>query len=115
MRTATSKPSTEPWRAAALDMATRLRTDWHNGLMLAHPWSRAAHSMVQGWRIRLSRPPPKGNARVTARPTWKVFARLAVGILATKANHARRSDWHWWAAYRVTAGGRYIPKRDRNW
>ena len=103
------------WRAAAYDMANRLRADWYNGLMLVHPWSRAAHSMVVGWRIRLSQPPAKGNARVTARPTWRVFARLAVGILAAKARQARRSDWHWWAAYRVTAGSRYIPKGNRNW
>ena len=103
------------WRAAAYDMANRLRADWYNGLMLVHPWSRAAHSMVVGWRIRLSQPPAKGNARVTARPTWRVFARLAVGIAAVAANQARRSNWQWWAAYRVSGGIRYIPKRDRRW
>jgi hypothetical protein len=110
-----AKRGADVWRTAAYDMANRLRADWYNGLMLACPWSRAAHSMVQGWRIRLSRPPAKGNARVTARPTWKVFARLAVGILATKANHAKRSDWHRWAAARVGGGSRYIPKSKRSW
>ena len=103
------------WRAAAADMASRLRTDRHNGLMLAHPWSRAAHSMVAGWRIRLSQPPAKGNGRVTARPTWKVFARLAARIAAAMANHARRSDWRLWASRRVSGGSRYIPKSKRNW
>ena len=107
--------TTNVWRVAAADMVHRLWVDWYNGLMLAHPWSRAAHCMVQGWKIRLSQPPAKGNARVTARPMWAVFAHLAVGIAAAKMRHARRSDWHWWAAYRVTAGGRYIPKRDRRW
>jgi len=96
-------------------MATRLRVDWYNGLMLAHPWSRAAHSMVQGWRIRLSRPPARVNTRMLNRPNWVTFARLAVGIVATKANHARMSDWHLWANRRVSPGSRYIPKRNRNW
>jgi len=103
------------WRAAAVDMANRLRTDRYNGLMLAHPWSRAANSMVTGWRIRLSQPPAKGNARVTARPTWEVFARLAAKIAARKAHHARRSDWYLWATRRVASGIRYIPKSKRTW
>ncbi|MBL7133990.1 MAG: hypothetical protein ISS78_07830 [Phycisphaerae bacterium] len=114
MRTPMLKLGTKPWRAAACDMANRLRADWYNGLILAHPWSRAAHSMVQGWRIRLSRPPAKGNAHMTSRPTWRSFALLAAGIARTKANHARKSDWHLWATRRVTAGGRYIPKSKRS-
>jgi len=107
--------TTNVWRAAAADMVHRLWVDWYNGLMLAHPWSRAAHCMVQGWKIRLSQPPAKGNARTTPRPTWRVFALLAVKIALTVASHARRSDWHWWAAYRMSVGGLYIPKRNRNW
>jgi len=103
------------WRVAAADLLMRLRVDRYNGLMLAHPWSRAAHSMVAGWRIRLSQPPAKGNGRVTARPTWKVFARLAARIAAAMANHARRSDWRLWASRRVSGGSRYIPKSKRNW
>jgi len=103
------------WRRSASGLISRLCTDRHNARILGNPWSRAAHSMVQGWRIRLSRPPAKGNSRVTARPTWRVFARLASGIAATKANHARRSDWHLWATRRVTAGSRYIPKGKRQW
>jgi len=114
-RTVRRRSRPQSWRAAAADMVMRLRVDLRNAQMLARPWSRAAHSMVQGWRIRLSRPPAKGNARVTARPTWTVFARLAVGILATKANHAKRSDWHLWATRRVTAGSRYIRKSKRSW
>lgn len=106
---------TQTWQRAASQMIRNFDGDVWNGRMLKNPWSRAAHSMVNGWRIRLSRPPAKGNARVTARPTWKVFARLAVGIVATKANHARRSDWHQWASRRVTAGSRYIPKNKRTW
>jgi hypothetical protein len=103
------------WRAAAADMVNRLGADRYNGLMLAHPWSRAAHSMVVGWRIRLSQPPAKGNARVVARPTWKVFARLAAKIAARTANRARKSDWYLWATRRVSGGHGYIRKSKRNW
>ena len=103
------------WRRAASRMASRLNADLYNARILRDPWSRAAHSMVQGWRIRLSRPPAKGNARVAPRPTWKVFAQRGVGILASKKNHARKSDWYLWASRRRAPGSRYIPKRDRSW
>ncbi len=115
MDTTQPRAMADAWKARASELVSRLRTDHHNGLMLRDPWSRAAHCMVQGWRIRLSRPPAKGNARATPRPTWRVFARLAVGIAATRANHARRSDWHLWATRRVSAGSRYVPKRKRSW
>ena len=115
MRTTSRKRSANVWRASAGDLAMRLRVDRANGLMLANPWSRAAHCMVAGWRIRLSQPPLKGTVRTAARPTWKVFARLAVRIVAGKAIHARRSDWHLWATRRVSGGIRYIPKSKRNW
>jgi len=103
------------WRTAAADLVMRLSVDRYNGLMLAHPWSRAANSMVTGWRIRLSQPPLKGNARVAARPTWRVFARLAAKIAANMAKRARRSDWYLWATRRVASGIRYIPKSKRTW
>jgi hypothetical protein len=104
---------TNAWRRVARRMIGRWKVDLNNGRMLHDPWSRAAHSMVQAWRIRLSRPPAKGNARVAPRPTWTVFAQRGVGILASKKNHASRSDWHLWASRRRTPGSRYIPKRDR--
>ena len=103
------------WRRAAGHLASRLRTDLVNDLMRCDPWSMAAMSMVQGWRIRLSRPPAKGNRRVAARPTWRVFAQRGVAILVTKKNHAKRSAWHLWASRRVTAGSRYIRKSKRTW
>ena len=106
---------TRAWRRAAGRMISRLRTDVANDLRRLDPWAMAAISMVEGWRIRLSRPPAKGNARIAPRPTWKAFARRGVGILASKKNHARRSDWHLWASRRRTPGSRYIPKRDRDW
>ncbi|MEX0718368.1 MAG: hypothetical protein WD066_17365 [Planctomycetaceae bacterium] len=105
----------ERWRAAAGALVARLGVDYRNHRMLQDPWSRAAHSMVQGWRIRLSRPPAKGTGRRTPRPTWRVFARLAAGIAATRAHYARKSDWHLWANRRVTGGSRYIPKSRRTW
>jgi hypothetical protein len=105
----------QAWRRVASKLVGRLAADKSNGLMLADPWSRAAHSMVQGWQIRLSRPPLKNNVRMTTRPTWEVFARLAVGILASKAWQARKSEWRLWASRRVSGGCRYTPKRDRRW
>lgn len=109
----TIKGAPKVWRVIVPDLIQRLGVDWRNARILAHPWSRAAHSMVQGWRIRLSRPLAKGNARVTDRPTWQSFARLAVGIVAKMANRARQGDWHRWAKNRVSGGSRYIPKKDR--
>jgi len=103
------------WRRVAGRLVSRLRVDWSNSLMLHAPWSRAAHYMVQGWRIRLSRPPAKGNAPVAPRPTWREFARRGAGILARTKHRANISDWHRWAKNRVTAGSRYIPKGKRKW
>jgi len=105
----------DAWRRATGRLIGRWKTDLNNGRMLRDPWSRAAHSMVQAWRIRLSRPPAKGNARVAPRPTWKIFAQRGVGILASKKHHARKSDWQLWASRRRAPGSRYIPKRDRKW
>jgi len=107
--------TTNHWRWPAGKLASRLRTDWRNARMLRDPWSRAAHSMVQGWRIRLSRPPANGDSPVAPRPTWKKFARLATGIAATRVSHARRTDWHLWATRRISGGSRYIPKARRKW
>jgi hypothetical protein len=98
----------------ASDLIDRLLANRRSARVLADPWSRAAYSMAQGWRIRLSRPPLKNNVVTAARPTWQVFARLAAGIMAAKAHHAQRSDWKLWATRRVTAGTRYIPKKDRH-
>ena len=105
----------DAWQRAAGQLIGRWKTDLYNGRMLRDPWSRAAHCMVQGWRIRLSRPPAKGNAIVAPRPTWKVFAQRGVGILVGKRHHALKTNWYLWASRRRAPGSRYIPKRDRNW
>jgi len=63
------------WERAAGEMVERLGADRRNARMLADPWSRAAHSMVQGWRIRLSRPPANERTRTRPRPTWKAPSR----------------------------------------
>ena len=107
--------STEHWRRQAGQLASRLKTDWKNGLMLRSRWPRAAHSMVQGWRIRISRPPAKGTQIAPPKETWKQFARSAMSVAATRASHAKRSDWHLWATRRVSGGSRYIPKAKRTW
>ncbi|NLW84467.1 MAG: hypothetical protein GXY41_08735 [Phycisphaerae bacterium] len=106
---------THDWQKSAAPLVSRLKTDRRNALILEDPWSRAIHSMVNGWRIRLSRPPAKGNAKESPRPTWLVFARRGVGILISKKNHANQSDWKLWATRRMTAGSRYIPKAKRSW
>ena len=43
-----AKRSANVWRAAATDMANRLRTDWYNNLMLACP-CRAPTSALGLW------------------------------------------------------------------
>jgi hypothetical protein len=108
-----SNTKARSWVQAAPDLVNRLRTDWRNAQMLNRPWSRAAHNMVNGWRIRLSRPPAKGSARAASAKTWSEFARRAVGVAASRANYARKSNWHRWAQYKVSAGSRYIPKAMR--
>ena len=105
-----AEPDKTSWRAAAPKLVSRLGTDRYNAQILSHPWSRAAHSMVQGWGIRLSRPPARGDTRTAIATTWREFARRAVSVAASKANHARKSNWHRWAQYKVSAGSRYIPK-----
>jgi len=106
---------TYDWQKCATLLVWRLKTDRRNALILNDPWSRAIHSMVNGWRIRLSRPPAKGNTKESPRPTWLVFVRLGIGILLSKKSHARRSDWKLWATRRVSGGQRYIPKAKRIW
>ncbi|MBL9147408.1 MAG: hypothetical protein JNM94_01810 [Phycisphaerae bacterium] len=78
--------------------------------MLADPWSRAAHCMVQGWRIRLSLPIGPKRRHPQPRPTWEAFARLAVGIASRTAGRASSTAWHRWATARVTPTRRYVPK-----
>ncbi|QQS09482.1 MAG: hypothetical protein IPK69_02340 [Phycisphaerales bacterium] len=102
----------EEWRKAAGKMASKLRADARNGVMLASPWPRAVHSMVVGWQIRLSQPPTSPRPR-RWRPTWEVFAVLAVENAITALKHVNRPAWHKWAASRVTPTRRYIPKRNR--
>jgi hypothetical protein len=103
------------WRRMAPKLVGQLLADRRAATIARYPWPRAAHSMVQGWRIRLSRPPAKETAPVAGRATWKEFARWAAGVAATKASHARRSDWHLWATRRASGGSRYIPKGQRTW
>lgn len=102
----------QAWRKAASQMASKLRADARNGAMLASPWPRAVHSMVVGWQVRLSQPPTNPRPR-RWRPTWEVFALLAVQNAITAVQHGARSAWHKWAASRVAPTRRYIPKRNR--
>ena len=52
----------QAWQRSVSGLISRLCTDGHNAQLLGDPWSRAAHCMVQGWRIRMSRPPAKGDS-----------------------------------------------------
>lgn len=103
------------WQRAAREMVTRMGADRRNARMLADPWSRAAHSMVQGWRIRLSQPPAKERVRTRPRPTWGAWAGMEAQMIATKVGHSRRTAWHRWASARVTSPRRYIRKSKRRW
>ena len=107
------KQNKNAWQKAAPRLTSLLATDWHNGQILSRPWSRAAHSMVQGWRIRMSRPPASGTAKAATNVTWKELVRSAVGVLACKVSRTKQSGWQRWAAYRMSDGSRYIPKAKR--
>lgn len=103
------------WRRAAARMGLALGADARNARMLADPWSRAAHCMVQGWRIRLSQPPTKERVRTRPRPTWEVWVGMEAQLIATKVGRVRHDAWRRWASARVISPRRYIPKSRRPW
>jgi hypothetical protein len=101
------------WQQAASDLCNRLAVDARNQRILADPWSRAAHSMVQAWSIlRSQRRLPKRKSRPTP-TTWPEAARRAAQDAAQRLQQVRRDPWTAWAAAQVTPRGRYVPKRDR--
>jgi len=105
----------QAWERAAGEMVERLGADRRNARMLADPWSRAAHSIVQGWRIRLSRPPANERTRTLPRPTWEAWARLERELLARRVTRATCTPWRRWASARVVPPRRYVRKCKRRW
>lgn len=85
------------WQKAVRRMANRLSTDARNHLVLANPWQRTAHSMVQAWRNRASQEQLQKPTRIVRRRvpvTWEEASRLMMVSLATRAKaHAARSTW----------------------
>lgn len=107
-------PTSNAWRAAATAMVVALGSDRRNARIFADPWSRAAHTMVTGWRIRLSQRPPSGG-RISPKPTWRAFAQAAVCIRNSMAQQAGIDPWRRWAASRVRPPLRYVRQADRRW
>jgi hypothetical protein len=101
------------WLRPAARMVQVFRADLRNARMLADPWSRAVHCMVNGWRIRLCHPPSGTRHGARWRPTWEVFVALAVKDVGMTARREMHDPWRRWASFRTTAPRRYIPKRKR--
>ena len=106
----------DDWRNAAAGLTARLRADYRNHRMLSDPWARAAHCMVQGWRIVASQGRldyvPQPRRKLT---TWKEAAYSMKCLLNTR-RHQRLLDpttWHFWAGHLPRVELRYIPKARR--
>ena len=101
------------WRKAASELWSRLKADRKNHETLGDPWGRAAHSMAQGWRIRMSLA-LKSAKKARARPTsWEAFAKHAVQAACTRRLQVTGARWVVWARSKTALGCRYVPKRDR--
>jgi|GEM_PF-3367983 len=104
------------WAKAAGQLKARLDTDYRNHQRLAAPWARAAHSMVQGWRIIVSQGRLDYVLSDRRRPrTWHEATH------AMKASLDRRErerlvnpmTWTFWAGHLPNVRLRYVPKRLR--
>jgi len=105
----------ELWISAAKRMRRQLEADRRNHEMLADPWGRAAHTMQNGWRIRLSqrglRRPRKPRAPAT---TWEEAAKRMQQSLASRARmQALKGTWRYWARTRPPLSHRYVRKSAR--
>ncbi len=110
----TKRPSSRSWARAIRRLRSRLDTDFRNHRMLADPWGRATHSMVQSWRIRHSMGPGRGPKHPPVVPrSWEEFARQAALRASAGAARPLPGTWAHWAKLRTHTLVRYIPKRDR--
>jgi len=90
------------WTKAAGSMLTRLKADLRNHQLLADPWSRAAHSMVQACRIRAKRrclavPPSR---RLPCRDWKEAVCRMKASLDSRAKDQAMKGTWTYWAAHR---------------
>src|SRR6266508_4477491 len=109
-----ARRATNPWTNAAAGLVARLGADHRNHRLLADPWSRAAHSIVQSWRIIASQgrlaytPPPKRRPA-----TWKGAAcRMKTDLKSRmRCRLMDPNTWRVWAAHVPRVNRRYIPRR----
>lgn len=102
------------WEKAARRMLSELKKDLRNHRMLADPWRRAIHSMLQSWRIQASQSRPR--AVKTPRPChdWNdAIKRMRASLDARAREQAMRGTWEHWAAHRPPPTLRYIAKAKR--
>jgi hypothetical protein len=104
------------WKHAAAELKARLDVDHRNHRILADPWSRAAHCMVQGWRNIASQGRlahvPHPQRRFT---TWIEAAQSMKVSLNGRARSRRLNPttWRFWAGHLPRVELRYIPMRSR--
>ena len=104
------------WREAAVGLRARLYADYRNHAMLYDPWARAAHSMVQGWRIIASQgrldyvPQPRRRTN-----TWKEAAHTMKHLLNTRRRQRLldSTTWRFWANHLPQVHLRYVRKAFR--
>lgn len=102
------------WEQAIRRMRAGLAADSRNHRMLADPWERAIHSMVQSWRIRHSMGPGRRPKHPPVVPrSWEEFVRRATQKAGTKAGQPLPGTWEYWAKLRTHTLVRYVPKRNR--
>ncbi|GAB6188153.1 hypothetical protein [Thermopirellula anaerolimosa] len=111
----TTRAST--WAKAAGKLKACLDVDYRNHQMQAAPWGRAAHSMVQSWRIIASQgrldyvPSDRRKPR-----TWHEAAQAMKASLYARKRERLLDPltWRFWADHLPNVRLRYVPKRMRN-
>ena len=104
------------WRKAAGQLRNRLQIDYRNHSILCHPWARAAHCMVQGWRNVVSQGRlgyvPEPRMRIA---TWNEAAQSMRHLLNTRRRQRLLDDttWRFWAGHLPRVELRSIRKSQR--
>jgi hypothetical protein len=114
------KTATEPmtwaatWVRTATQMKQRFDLDHRHQLTAINPWKRAAHSMVQAWRIRSSQKQlHRSSSRRTPQSWIEAARRMKVSLDSRAKDQAMQGSWEYWASHRPPVTSRYIRKSRR--
>lgn len=107
---------TNHWTKANAKLVAKLGADYRNHRILADPWSRVAHAMVQLWRNLASQGRLAYIPASQRRPaTWNEAAKRMKTVLYTRKQSRLldQTTWRFWAAHLPPINLRYIPKLNR--